>query len=56
MWETYTDADIGRFYYYNSDTGVIIWESFFEVVEGVVSSVIFSVSVGSGESVEIEWG
>lgn len=56
VWETHTDADTGRPYYYNPDTGVTTWESPFEAAEGAASPATSPASVGSGESVETEWG
>lgn len=56
MWETHTDADTGRPYYYNPDTGVTTWESPFEAAEGAASPATSPSSVGSRESLETEWG
>lgn len=56
VWETHTDADTGRPYYYNPDTGVTTWESPFEAAEGAASPTTSRASVGSRESLETEWG
>lgn len=57
VWETHTDTDTGRPYYYNPDTGVTTWESPFEASEGATSPATSRASVGSGESLETtEWG
>ncbi|EDM06265.1 Rho GTPase activating protein 27 [Rattus norvegicus] len=56
VWETHTDAGTGRPYYYNPDTGVTTWESPFEAPEGATSPTTSRASVGSGESLETEWG
>ncbi|XP_016057483.1 PREDICTED: rho GTPase-activating protein 27 [Miniopterus natalensis] len=56
VWETHTDADTGRPYYYNPDTGVTTWESPFEAAEGAASPATSPSSVGSRESLETEWG
>lgn len=56
MWETHTDADTGRPYYYNPDTGVTTWESPFEAAEGAASPATSRASVGSHESLSTEWG
>lgn len=56
MWETHTDPGTGRSYYYNPDTGVTTWESPFETPEGTTSPATSRASVGSGESLETEWG
>ncbi|XP_036123947.1 rho GTPase-activating protein 27 isoform X1 [Molossus molossus] len=56
VWETHTDADTGRPYYYNPDTGVTTWESPFEAAEGPASPATSRSSVGSRESLETEWG
>lgn len=56
VWETHTDAGTGRPYYYNPDTGVTTWESPFETPEGATSPATSRASVGSGESLETEWG
>ncbi|KAM8815628.1 rho GTPase-activating protein 27 isoform 1-T1 [Rhynchonycteris naso] len=56
VWETHTDADTGRPYYYNTDTGVTTWESPFEAAEGATSPATSPSSVGSRESLETEWG
>ncbi|XP_037348739.1 LOW QUALITY PROTEIN: rho GTPase-activating protein 27 [Talpa occidentalis] len=57
-WETHTDADSGRPYYYNPDTGVTTWESPFEAeaAEGAASPATSPASVGSRESLDAEWG
>ncbi|KAM4844494.1 rho GTPase-activating protein 27 isoform 1-T10 [Thomomys bottae] len=55
-WETHTDVDTGRPYYYNPDTGVTTWESPFETAEGAASPATSPASVGSQESLETEWG
>ncbi|XP_075418111.1 rho GTPase-activating protein 27 isoform X2 [Tenrec ecaudatus] len=52
VWETLTDADTGRPYYYNPDTGVTTWESPFEAAASPATSLA---SVGSRESLEAEW-
>lgn len=56
VWETHTDADTGRPYYYNPDTGVTTWDSPFEAAEGATSPANSLSSVGSHESLETEWG
>ncbi|XP_012887492.1 PREDICTED: rho GTPase-activating protein 27 isoform X1 [Dipodomys ordii] len=56
VWETHTDVDTGRPYYYNPDTGVTTWESPFETAEGATSPATSPASVGSQESLETEWG
>lgn len=56
VWETHTDADTGRPYYYNPDTGVTTWESPFEAAEGAASPATSPSSLGSRESLEAEWG
>lgn len=56
VWETHTDTDTGRPYYYNPDTGVTTWESPFEAAEGPASPATSRSSVGSRESLETEWG
>lgn len=56
VWETHTDAGTGRPYYYNPDTGVTTWESPFEAPEGATSPTTSRASVGSGESLDTEWG
>ncbi|KAM5213194.1 rho GTPase-activating protein 27 isoform 1-T5 [Hipposideros larvatus] len=56
VWETHTDADTGRPYYYNPDTGVTTWESPFEAAEGAASPTTSRASVCSRESLETEWG
>ncbi|XP_036853477.2 rho GTPase-activating protein 27 isoform X2 [Manis javanica] len=56
LWETHTDADTGRPYYYNPDTGVTTWESPFEAAEGASSPATSPASVDSRESFETEWG
>lgn len=56
VWETHTDAGTGRPYYYNPNTGVTTWESPFETPEGATSPATSRASVGSGESLETEWG
>lgn len=56
VWETHTDADTGRPYYYNPDTGVTTWESPFEAAEGAASPATSRASVGSHESLSTEWG
>ncbi|XP_054986971.1 rho GTPase-activating protein 27 isoform X3 [Sorex araneus] len=56
VWETHTDADTGRPYYYNPDTGVTTWESPFEAAEGAASPATSPASVGSHESLNTEWG
>lgn len=56
LWETHTDAGTGRPYYYNPDTGVTTWESPFETPEGATSPATSRASVGSGESLDTEWG
>ncbi|XP_058140360.1 rho GTPase-activating protein 27 isoform X2 [Dasypus novemcinctus] len=56
LWETHTDADSGRPYYYNPDTGVTTWESPFEAAEDAASPATSPASVDSRESVEAEWG
>ncbi|KAM7334425.1 hypothetical protein ACRRTK_007745 [Alexandromys fortis] len=43
-------------HYYNPDTGVTTWESPFEASEGATSPATSRASVGSGESLETEWG
>lgn len=55
VWETHTDADTGRPYYYNPDTGVTTWESPFEAAEGAASPATSPASVGSRESLETDW-
>ncbi|KAM5274751.1 rho GTPase-activating protein 27 isoform 2-T2 [Ctenodactylus gundi] len=55
VWETHTDADTGRPYYYNPDTGVTTWESPFEAAEGPSSPAASPASVSSRESLETEW-
>ncbi|KAG8505027.1 Rho GTPase-activating protein 27 [Galemys pyrenaicus] len=55
VWETHTDADTGRPYYYNPDTGVTTWESPFEAAEGAASPATSPASVGSPESLDAEW-
>lgn len=55
-WETHTDKDTGRPYYYNPDTGVTTWESPFEAAEGAPSPATSRASVGSHESLDAEWG
>lgn len=56
VWETHTDADTGRPYYYNPDTGVTTWDSPFEAAGGAPSPAHSLSSVGSHESLETEWG
>lgn len=56
VWETHTDSGTGCPYYYNPDTGVTTWDSPFEVSEGATSPATSRASVGSGESLETEWG
>ncbi|XP_015428005.1 PREDICTED: rho GTPase-activating protein 27 [Myotis davidii] len=56
VWETHTDTDTGRPYYYNPDTGVTTWDSPFEAVEDATSPAHSLSSVGSHESLETEWG
>ncbi|XP_036306953.1 rho GTPase-activating protein 27 isoform X3 [Pipistrellus kuhlii] len=56
VWETHTDADTGRPYYYNPDTGVTTWEPPCEAAEGAASPANSLSSVGSHESLETEWG
>lgn len=56
LWETHTDADTGRPYYYNPDTGVTTWELPFEAAEGASSPATSPASVDSRESFETEWG
>ncbi|XP_014302901.2 LOW QUALITY PROTEIN: rho GTPase-activating protein 27 [Myotis lucifugus] len=56
VWETHTDADTGRPYYYNPDTGVTTWDSPFEAAEDATSPAHSLSSVGSHESLETEWG
>ncbi|KAM9598197.1 rho GTPase-activating protein 27 [Trichechus inunguis] len=56
VWETLTDADTGRPYYYNPDTGVTTWELPFEAAEDAASPATSPASVGSSESLEAEWG
>ncbi|XP_006833587.1 PREDICTED: rho GTPase-activating protein 27 isoform X1 [Chrysochloris asiatica] len=55
-WETLTDADTGRPYYYNPDTGVTTWDSPFETTGGVASPAASRASVDSRESLEADWG
>ncbi|XP_069916695.1 rho GTPase-activating protein 27 isoform X1 [Oryctolagus cuniculus] len=55
VWETHRDADTGRPYYYNPDTGVTTWESPFEAAEGAASPATSRASVDSRESLETEW-
>nr|XP_045015591.1 rho GTPase-activating protein 27 isoform X2 [Jaculus jaculus] len=55
-WETHTDADTGRPYYYNPDTGVTTWEPPCEAAEGATSPATSRASVGSGASLDAEWG
>ncbi|XP_032313318.1 rho GTPase-activating protein 27 isoform X3 [Camelus ferus] len=56
VWETHTDANTGRPYYYNPDTGVTTWDSPFEAAESTASPATSPASVGSHESLETEWG
>ncbi|XP_014393265.1 PREDICTED: rho GTPase-activating protein 27 [Myotis brandtii] len=56
VWETHTDTDTGRPYYYNPDTGVTTWDSPFEAAEDATSPAHSLSSVGSHESLETEWG
>ncbi|XP_013374751.1 PREDICTED: rho GTPase-activating protein 27 [Chinchilla lanigera] len=49
-WEEHTDADSGRRYYYNRDTGATTWEP-----PGEASPAASPASAGSRESLESEW-